>query len=194
MKLYVDEHGTAPSPRRVRIFLAEKELRVPLEPLELHVANRTPEFKKKNPMSTLPVLELDDGTCISESIAICRYFEELHPEPALFGKTPLEVAEIEMWTRRVDLHLYIPIELANPDFLGPEVAARFRRGALRTMARLDEVLRDREFIAGNRYSFADLYALSGLDFGLALGFEIAADLESFARWHRTVSARPSARA
>ncbi len=96
MKIYVDRGGTARSPRRVRIFLAEKGIRVPYVRLEIHKENRTPEFRRKNPLSTLPVLELDDGSCISESIAICRYFEELHPEPPLFGSSPREKAEIEM--------------------------------------------------------------------------------------------------
>ena len=103
MKIYVDRNGTAPSPRRVRIYLAEKGLEIPYERLEIHKQNRTEEFKKKNRASTLPVLELDDGTCIAESMAICRYFEALHPEPPLFGATPLEQAEIEMWLRRIEL-------------------------------------------------------------------------------------------
>jgi glutathione S-transferase len=170
MKIYVDRNGTAPSPRRLRIFLAEKGLEVPYEQLAIHEENRTPEFRSKNPLSTLPVLELDDGTCISESVAICRYFEELHPEPPLFGATPEERAVVEMWTRRIELYLYLSIEFANEKVMPREVAERYRRGS---------------------YGMA----LSALDFGIAyVGFEIPEKREHLARWHREVSARPSARA
>ena len=113
MKLYVDDRGTAPSPRRVRMYLAEKDIDVPLERLVIHEENRTAEFLKKNPLGSLPVLELDDGTCIAESLAICRYFEESYPDPPLFGSTPVEKAEIEMWTRRAELYVYTPIDLAS---------------------------------------------------------------------------------
>ncbi len=195
MKIYVDKKGRAPSPRRVRIYLAEKEIEVPYERLEIHVENRTPEFRKKNPISTLPVLELDDGTCISESIAICRYFEELHPEPPLFGTTPLERAQIEMWMRRVELYLYLPIDLSGPDFLPGEAPAKFRGFANRSMRFLDSELAGREFVAGSRYTIADVFALSALDFGVAyMSYEITTELPDLARWHEAVSSRPSAKA
>ena len=129
MKLYTDEEGTAPSPRRVRMYLAEKAIAVPYEELELHRANRTPEFRRKNPIGTLPVLELEDGRCISESIAICRYFEELHPHPTLFGSTPQERADVEMWTRRVEHYLYLPIDLAGLPPARAERAQRRRRSS-----------------------------------------------------------------
>ena len=196
MKLYVDRNGTAPSPRRVRIFLAEKGIEVPTERLALHEENRTAEFRKKNPISTLPVLELDDGTCISESIAICRYLEELHPEPSLFGSTPEDRARIEMWTRRIELYLYLSIEFANEKVMPPEVAARFRRDAHGMMKLLDGELAERRFIAGDPNSIADAFALSALDFGIAYvgGFEIPEKRTHLLRWHRAVSTRPSARA
>jgi glutathione S-transferase len=195
MKIYVDRNGTAPSPRRLRIFLAEKGLEVPYEQLAIHEENRTPEFRSKNPLSTLPVLELDDGTCISESVAICRYFEELHPEPPLFGATPEERAVVEMWTRRIELYLYLSIEFANEKVMPREVAERYRRGSYGMMKLLDAELAGRSFIAGDRYSIADAFALSALDFGIAyVGFEIPEKREHLARWHREVSARPSARA
>jgi glutathione S-transferase len=193
MKLYVDRNGTAPSPRRVRIFLAEKGLDVPLQRLAIHEENRTEEFRKKNLGGTLPVLELDDGTCIAESVAICRYLEELHPEPSLFGTTPLERAHVEMWTRRVELWLYLPIEFAG--FLEGEAQELFRKGCQRTVRRFDTVLAEREFLAGDRYTMADAFALSAVDFGLAYaGFTIDASHTHFLRWHGAVSARPSARA
>ena len=195
MKIYTDRGGTAPSPRRVRIFLAEKGLDVPYVRLELHKENRTPEFREKNPFYNLPVLEFDDGTCIAESIAICRYFEELHPEPSLCGSTPREKAEIEMWMRRVEQRLYIAIELSSEDVLPKEAAARFRKGALRMLDFLDQRLAQSEFIAGSRYTIADVYALSAIDFGVNhLAYEIPAQLEHFTRWHRAVSSRPSATA
>ena len=163
--------------------------------LELHKENRTPEFRRKNPFYSLPVLELDDGTCIAESIAICRYFEELTPKPSLFGSTPREKAEIEMWMRRVEQRLYIAIELSNEDVLPVESAARFRKGALRMMDFLDQHLAGQDFIAGGRYTIADVYALSAVDFGVRhLEYEIPAPLKNFNRWHQAVSRRPSATA
>jgi glutathione S-transferase len=196
VKLYVDRGGNAPSPRRVRIFLAEKGIQVPRVELEIHKDNRTPEFKAKNPLSTLPVLELDDGTCISESIAICRYFEELQPEPSLFGTTPLEKATVEMWLRRVELILYLMIDFSGEE--GPlprDARALFRNEALRSLRFFDRVLAEREFIAGPRYSMADVFALSALDFGMRFnGFSVAPEWVNLARWHRSVSARPSAAA
>jgi len=196
VKLYVDSHGEAPSPRRVRIYLAEKGLAVPLEPMKLHEENRTEAFRKKNPYRTLPVLELDDGTCIAESLAICRYFEELYPEPPLYGTTPLEKAIVEMWTRRIELSLYLPIDFAGAtELLGPMATERFRDGARRAMRFFDRQLATREFMAGDAYTVADCFALSALDFGFRhVGFALDPTHEHLARWHATVSARPSARA
>src|SRR4051795_7097851 len=108
MKLY--DGGRAPNPRRVRVFLAEKGITVPLEPVDLgRYQHKSPEFARINPIQRVPVLALDDGTLIAESIAICRYFEELQPEPALFGRGAKEVAEVEMWNRRLELILLFPI-------------------------------------------------------------------------------------
>ena len=195
MKIYVDRDGTAPSPRRVRIYLAEKGLEIPYERLEIHKENRTEEFKKKNRASTLPVLELDDGTCIAESMAICRYFEALHPEPPLFGATPLEQAEIEMWLRRIELRFYLPIEFAGEGVLSRESAALFRKGAMSSMRFFDKVLAEQEFIAGARYTMADIFVLGAIDFGIAYnGFAIPGELGHFARWHESAAARPSAAA
>jgi glutathione S-transferase len=108
MRIY--NSSTAPNPRRVRVFLAEKGIQVPYEEVDIGKAvNRGPEFKKKNPLATVPVLELDDGTCISESVAICRYFEELHPDPPLFGVDAKDRALVEMWNRRMELAVLQPI-------------------------------------------------------------------------------------
>lgn len=196
MKLYVDRHGEAPSPRRVRIYLAEKGIDVPMERMLLHEENRTEAFRRKNPYRTLPVLELDDGTCIAESLAICRYFEALHPEPSLMGRTPLEQARIEMWTRRLELSVYLPIDFAGAEEqLGGQAAARFREGARRALRFYDRQLDERAFMAGDSYSLADVVALSAIDFGLRhVGFALDPTWTHLRRWHETVSARPSARA
>lgn len=197
MLLYVDEGGTAPSPRRVRMYLAEKGLEVPRERLELHAANRTREFRQKNPVGTLPVLELDDGTCISESLAICRYFEELHPDPPLFGVGPRERAEIEMWTRRQELNLYLPIDLAGHFRRSgsSEVADEFASWAQQSVRFLDRVLGEREFIAGARLSIADVVAFGALDYGARFaGFRIPADRTHLNAWFAALAARPSASA
>ena len=136
MKLYSDIGGQAPSPRRVRMFLAEKSFEIEIVEMELHRENRTAEFRKKNPMGNLPVLELEDGTCISESIAICRYVEGLQPDPSLFGNSPLSSAVIEMWNRRAEFAFYMPIEFAG-GFLGAEVAERSRKRVEKTMRLFD---------------------------------------------------------
>src|SRR5215218_3196970 len=108
MKLY--DGGKAPNPRRVRVFLKEKGIEVPLVPVDLgRMAHKSVEFTAVNPLQRVPALELDDGTVIAESIAICRYFEALHPEPALFGKGATEIGRIEMWNRRLELHFLFPV-------------------------------------------------------------------------------------
>jgi glutathione S-transferase len=106
----IHESHNAPNPRRVRMFLAEKGIEVPYEEIDIvKGVNRGEDFRKKNPLSTVPVLELDDGTCISESVAICRYFEELHPQPPLFGTDAKQRALVEMWNRRMEFNLLQPI-------------------------------------------------------------------------------------
>ena len=108
MKLY--DGGRAPNPRRVKVFLAEKGITVPIEQVDLgKLAHKSPDYTAINPLQRVPALELDDGTIISESIAICRYFEALHPEPPLFGTGPQETAVVEMWERRLEFHLLGPV-------------------------------------------------------------------------------------
>ena len=198
MKLYVDTGGTAPSPRRVRMYLAEKGLEVPYEFLKLHEENRTKAFREKNPIGTLPVLELDDGTCISESIAICRYFEARHPDPPLLGTTPEEIARIEMWMRRVELYLYEQIDYAGfleGELESPKAAARFRSHAQLAVAFLDRIFSDREFLASDEFSMADIFAFGALDYGRRFAnFTPPSNLEHLARWFEATAARPSARA
>jgi len=202
MKIY--DSKTAPNPRRVRIFVAEKGIQIPYEEVDLVKAvNRGEEFRKKNPSGTVPVLELDDGTCISETVAICRYLEELHPNPPLMGVDAKDRALVEMWQRRMELELLLPIADAfrqRHDFFKgkirqlPEYAEVQKKNAEDRLARLNNELANRKFIAGDRYAIADITALCAIDFGRVSKIAIQPDQANLARWHAEVSARASAKA
>lgn len=194
MKLYSDRSGQAPSPRRVRIFVAEKNLDVPIVAMELHEENRTDAFRQKNPMGNLPVLELDDGTCISESMAICRFLEEICPDPALFGSDPLQKAIIEMWNRRSELAFYLPIEYSS-GFMGGDVAVRARKRVARMLDLFDSELETRQYIAGPSFSVADITTKVAIDFGVRFNGIVVPDaLAHFRRWYIEVDGRASASA
>lgn len=192
------------SPRRVRIFLAEKGISIERREVDAAGgANATPDFLRLNPLGKLPVLELDDGTAIAESLAICRYLEALNPDPPLMGRTPREVADIEMWTLRMDHELSQIIALAfihSSDFYRgsieqiPEVASWARGQALQTMAWLDGELAERRHIAGDGYTLADIVAQCAFVLGKAVGLRIAPDMTNLSRWFTEVTARPTARA
>jgi glutathione S-transferase len=192
------------SPRRVRIFLAEKGISIERREMDAAGgANATPDFLRLNPLGKLPVLELDDGTAIAESLAICRYLEALNPDPPLMGRTPREVADIEMWTLRMDNELSQIIALAfihSSDFYRgsieqiPEVASWARGRALQTMAWLDRELAERRHIAGDGYTLADIVAQCAFVLGKAVGLRIAPDMTNLSRWFTEVTARPTARA
>jgi glutathione S-transferase len=200
----IHESRNAPNPRRVRIFLAEKGIEVPYEEVDIVKAvNRGEEFRKKNPLSTVPVLELDDGSCISESVAICRYFEELHPQPALFGTDAKQRALVEMWNRRIEFNILQPIADAfrqRHDFFKgrirqlPEYAEVQRLNAEDGLDWLDRELAARRFIAGDQFSIADITAVVAIDFGRVSKIAIKPDQLNLVRWHAEVSARPSAKA
>ena len=201
----IHDATAAPNPRRVRIFIAEKGIEVPYEQVDIvNAVNRGEAFRtQKNPMGTVPVLELDDGTCIAESGAICRYFEELHPDPPLMGVDAQDKAIVEMWNRRMEFELFQPATLAfqqqHAFFKGrvsqvPEFAAVSKDKAEKSLAWLDEVLADRQYIAGERYTVADIVAQCAVDFGRVVKIAIQPDQKNMARWHAAVSARPSARA
>ncbi len=191
-------------PRRVRIFLAEKG--VSIERREVDAAsgaNATPEFIRLNPLGKLPVLELDDGSVIAESLAICRYLEALHPNPPLMGRTPRESAHVEMWTLRIDHALSQMIALtfvhSSEFYRGrveqiPEVATWARGRALQTMAWLDVELAGRRHIAGEDYSMADIVAQCAFVLGKAVGLRIPPEMSELSRWFAEVTARPTARA
>jgi glutathione S-transferase len=202
MKIY--DSKTAPNPRRVRVFVAEKGIQIPYEEIDIVKAvNRSEEFRKKNPSGTLPVLELDDGTCIAETVAICRYLEELHPNPPLMGVDAKDRAIVEMWQRRMELELLLPIadafRLRHEFFKGrmrqlPEYAAIQKQNAEDRLARLNNELTNRQFITGDRYTIADITALCAIDFGRVSKIAIQPDQTNLARWHTEVSARESAKA
>jgi glutathione S-transferase len=174
MKLYIDA-GRAPNPRRVRIFLAEKGLSLPTEAVDIgSQAHKAPAFRAVNPMARLPALVLDDGTTIAESIAICRYVEALHPAPPLFGEGALAQALVEMWQRRVELHLlglvssvFRHLHPAMAALEVPQVAAWGEANKPRVMeflAFLDDELKTREYVAGAAFSVADITAVVAVDF------------------------------
>jgi glutathione S-transferase len=205
MKLY-DENMPAPNPRKVRIFLAEKGVAVPLERVRMMKReHKAPEFLAKNSLGQLPVLELDDGTCISESLAICRYFEELYPEPALFGANAIERAQIEMWVRRAEFRLWNPMgqvwinadprtAIVNPNQF-KDYGEHNRKVVARAMSWIDNELADgREFLGGARFSMADIVLLCGIDFSRFVEMDMPEDAKHLRAWHARVSARPSASA
>jgi glutathione S-transferase len=202
MKLY--NLPPAPNPRRVRIFLAEKGVEVPTVDIDITKnEHRTPEFLAINPLGALPVLELDDGTVITESVAICRYFEELHPQPPMFGRSTLERAQVEMWTRRTELGLMRAIAdhfVHGNDFWKgrreqvPEYAELARTRALASMEWLDGELAQRAFIAGEDYTVADITAQCALLLGKNTGIPIPPKHERLTRWWESVTSRPTARA
>lgn len=203
MKLY--DGKMQPSARRLRMFLAEKGVSVPTVPIDLGTAeNRTPKFLALNPVGELPTLELDDGTVLTESIALCRYFEALHPEPNLLGRGALETAQIEMWALRLMFRLYVPMTQAFQhthkwwaDRIQqvPEYGAISRQKVLDQLAQLETHMAGREFVAAPRFTLADIVAFTTIEFGKPVGIRLdPATLPNLARWREAVLTRPSAAA
>lgn len=208
MKLY--QWGRAPNPRRVRIYLAEKNLDVPMEDVG-DGPTLAADYYKSYAMSTVPMLELDDGTQIGEAMAICRYFESEYPTPPLFGSSSRERGLVEMWERRAyDLALTGVAEVlrnTNPAFKDrglpvygdvvpqiPELAARGKWRFVKFLELLDEQLASNEFVAGANFSVADITTLCAIDFAKVIKERIPDDKKNVQRWHESVSARPSASA
>jgi len=179
MKLY--DVTAAPNPRRVRIFIAEKGINVPMQQVDMRGGEqRTPNYLRMNPSGKIPVLETDDGEYIAESVAICRYLEALHPEPNLFGATPVELGQIEMNNRILELELWNPIGVSwvNGPVVAQIAAGRFKqnqqaketgdKNTHRFYERLNEELASRSYMAGNRFTVADITALTAIDFATEL--------------------------
>jgi glutathione S-transferase len=210
MKLY--DFEPAPNPRRVRIFLAEKGIEIPSVQINTREREQfSPDFIKINPYSIVPVLELDDGTCIGESIAICRYIEDLHPEPSLFGRDARERAIVEMWNLRAEsdgisaageiLRNALPIfegrAIAGVPDGFPQIPALVERGKKR-MTRFfefwDRQLGDNDFVCGSHFSIADITSYIAIDFVQRAEVTIPAHCSNVARWHAEVAQRPSIKA
>jgi glutathione S-transferase len=203
MKLF--DGGRAPNPRRVRVFLAEKGLTVPLVPVDMGaLEHRGEQVAQRNPLRRLPVLELDDGTVITESIAICRYFEELHPEPALFGKGALGKAKVEMWQRRLELNLMASVAAAfrhiHPAMKEwevpqiPEWGEANKPKAIEFLRLFDKELAEREFAAGDAYSVADITGMIAIDFMKPARIKVPEECTNVLRWYGALTSRPSATA
>jgi glutathione S-transferase len=203
MLLYHDP--TALNPRRVRIFLAEKG--VAYDTIEVSIAkgaNLTDEYRKKNPISLLPVLELSDGRILRESMAICRFIEEEHPEPNLFGIDSWERAQIEQWNRHAELELLIPIAqvFRNTHAFwqsrikqAPDFGEIMREQTTARLEWFERELGRRPYIAGDRFSVADITALCAIDFGRISKIRLdPATQPNLTAWHTRVSERPSAKA
>jgi glutathione S-transferase len=203
MKLY--DGGRAPNPRRVRVFLAEKGITIPTEQVDLgKLQQRSEAYTAVNPMQRVPALVLDDGTVIAESIAICRYFEAVQPDPPLFGRGAVDAALVEMWNRRAELHLLFPVASvfqhlhpAMKVMVDPQVAAWGEANKPRVfdfLQLLDGELKGRPYVAGQAYSVADITALIAVDFMRVSKMAVPDTLANVRRWHEAVSARPSAAA
>ncbi len=211
MRLF--DFAPAPNPRRVRMFLAEKSVELPLVQINTREREQFEEsFKAINPLSMVPVLELDDGTCIAESVAICRYIEELHPEPPLMGKDAKDRAIVEMWNRRVEFLGYAPtaevVRNALPMFEDrglsgvpagvPQIPALVERGKQslgRFFTLLDRQLADNQFVAGPAFTIVDITAFVTIEFAKRAELQIPeSGTENVLRWHAAIASRPSAAA
>jgi glutathione S-transferase len=199
------ETRLAPNPRRVRIFLSEKAIKVDFEELDLMKKElQTEAFSRLNPFQRVPVLVLDDGTAISETVAICRYFEELQPEPALFGQGAVGRATVEMWNRRMELGLLFHVAQVfrhlHPAMAHLEVpqikdwAEANRPRVIQNLEIMNKQLENNRYVAGSAYSIADITALVAVDFMRLARVKRPEGLAHVDRWHAEVSARPSAQA
>ena len=201
----------APNPRRVRVFLAEKGVDIPKTEVSIiEGENLKPEYLAVNPRGLLPTLELDDGNRLDETIAICRYIEETQPEPNLMGRDALEKAQIESWQRHMEFDGLNPTgEMFRNSFEGfknrglpglenvqaiPELAARGKAGVERFYERLEQRLSQSQYVAGERYTIADITALCVVDFAGFAKMGIPEANTNTKRWHAAVSSRPSAKA
>lgn len=203
MLLY-DSFG--PNPRAMRMFLAEKGITLPKKDVDLMKAeNRRPPYTERNPGGQLPALELDNGTCIGETVAIWGYLEEKHPTPSLFGTTAEERAETRQWQRRVEQriteNLYNGFRYSEGAQLFkdrmrilPEAAAGLKAAVQDNLKWLDGLLEGHDYIVGNRFSIADIILFAALDFGSGVGQKIDPSLKNLNPWFKRIDSRPSAKA
>jgi glutathione S-transferase len=203
MLLY--DGGRAPNPRRVRIYLAEKDIEVPLMPVDIAaLAQKSPEFTALNPLQGTPVLVLDDGTIIAETIAICRYFEELFPDPPLFGTGALSRAQVEMWQRRIELGLFNAVAAvfrhlhpAMSEMEQPQVrewGEANKPKVFKFLKVLDDHLSRHQFVCGDSFTVADITGMVSIDFMKPAKLVVPDDLVHVRRWYDAVKARPSSTA
>lgn len=209
MKLF--DSAAAPSPRRLRIFIAEKGLDIPRVNIDLAKGEQfTAEFRAKNPRCTVPTLELDDGTCLWDSLAICEYLEAIYPEPPLLGANPVERAQVVMWYQRMEADGFNAVaevlRNASPGFRDralpgtesiaqiPALAERGRQRMQSFYRAMNERLAESEQVAGPGFSLADIQLLCIIDFGTGWGrMPVPADLADLLAWHQRISARASAK-
>lgn len=203
MKLY---DSVGPNPRLVRMFMAEKSIKIPVQTVDLRGGeNRQPEHLTRNPHGQMPTLELDDGSYLSEITAICEYLEEIHPTPAMIGSTPAERAECRMWTRRVDLNICEPMAngfrfseglklFSNRIVCVPEAAPGLKKIAADRIAWVDGQIAGKEFLCGARFTLADMMLYCWLAFGNQVGQPLDPANANIAAWFARVDARPSSKA
>jgi glutathione S-transferase len=203
MKFY---NSVGPNPRIVRMFLAEKGVTIPTVEVDLMKAeNRKEAYTQKNPAGQVPCLELDDGSFVTEISAICEYIEETNPKPALIGSTPKERAETRSWLRRADLNICEPT--ANGFRWGeglplfkeripcfPEASPGLKQFAQDRTLWLDKMIEGRQYLAGDRFTLADIHLFGFLDFAGQVGQPINPEAKRIKAWFERVKARPSAKA
>ncbi|QNE32932.1 glutathione S-transferase [Sphingomonas sp. NBWT7] len=194
----------APNPRRVRWFLAEKQAEIEIVSVDVFKGeHKTPDYVARVGLANVPALELDDGTTITESIAICRYLESVFPEPNMFGRDAREVAVIEMWTRRTELLLANPLmmavrhthpALAALDTQVPAIAEANVGAATRALRFFDRRLGESAFIAAERVTMADIVAFTAIDFARMIKFALPDECANLVRWAGEMRSRPAAAA
>ena len=200
MKFY---NSIGPNPRVVRMFMAEKGLKIPSQDVDLMAGdNRKPDHLARNPHGQMPALELDDGSFISEILAICEYLEDTNPSPALIGTNPKEKAEARMWTRRVDLNIVEPLTNGFRFSQGlrlfkdrivtvPEAADGLKKIAQDRLSWLDGQMAGKDFLCGKRFTLGDIHLFCFLEFGTQVGQPLNSDNKNMAAWFERVKARPS---
>ena len=203
--IFYDSPNPAPNPRRVRMFAAEKGLELPTETISIIAREqKSPEFLAINPRGQTPALKLDDGSVLTESVAICRYLEALHPETPLFGETPAEIGVIDMWIRRIEMLLMEPVgkiwvhthplTAKLPIQRFPEYGESNHARVQDAFKNCDEALGASAYIAGSQYGMADIILFSTIEFAKFIGIELSEGLGQLLDWHTRVSTRPSANA